>query len=57
MEHQHANMLCLGAQFIVQGIAREGLNQFTHTTFNTEEQFLTRVRKLDVFDYGTIYEI
>jgi len=57
MEHHHANMLCLGTQFIGPGIAREGLNQFLHATLSTEEQFLSRVLKLDGFDYGTSQEI
>jgi len=50
-------MLCLGTQFIGPGIAREVLTNFQNATFNTEEQFCRRVRKLDVFDYGIIQEI
>jgi len=39
----------LGAQFIGPVIAMEGLNHFLHATLSTEEQFLSRVCKLDGF--------
>jgi ribose 5-phosphate isomerase B len=50
VEHDNVNVLCIGAQIIGQSLAEEILNNYLHAEFSTEEQFRSRVRKLDEFD-------
>ena len=50
VEHDNANVICIGAQIIGQSVAEEILSNFLNATFSTEEQFRRRVQKLDQFD-------
>jgi ribose 5-phosphate isomerase B len=50
VEHDNANLLCLGAQIIGPSVAEEVLAAFLKAEFSTEEQFRRRVRKLDAWD-------
>ncbi len=50
VEHDNANVLCIGAQIIGQSIAEEILRNYLNARFSTEEQFRRRVKKLDGFD-------
>jgi len=50
IEHDNANVLCLGAQIIGPSVAEEILSNFVKAKFSTEEQFRRRVQKLDQFD-------
>ena len=50
VEHDNANVLCIGAQIIGPSIAEEILTNYLNAKFSTEEQFRRRVMKLDQFD-------
>jgi len=50
VEHDNANVICIGAQIIGQSVAEEILSNFLNAKFSTEEQFRRRVQKLDQFD-------
>lgn len=50
IEHDNANVLCIGAQIIGPSIAEEILSNFLKARFSTEEQFRRRVEKLNQFD-------
>jgi ribose 5-phosphate isomerase B len=50
VEHDNANVLCIGAQIIGQSVAEEILRNYLNARFSTEEQFRRRVKKLDGFD-------
>jgi len=50
VEHDNANVICIGAQIIGPSIAEEILTNYLNARFSTEEQFRRRVMKLDQFD-------
>ena len=50
VEHDNANVICIGAQIIGRSVAEEILSNFLNAKFSTEEQFRRRVQKLDQFD-------
>ena len=50
VEHDNANVLCMGAQIIGVKLACEILQSFLNARFSTEIQFRRRVQKLDEFD-------
>ena len=50
VEHDNANVLCMGAQIIGPSIAEEVMSNFLKAEFSTEEQFRRRVEKLNQFD-------
>lgn len=50
VEHDNANVLCMGAQIIGPSIAEEVMSNFLNAEFSTEEQFRRRVEKLNQFD-------
>jgi ribose 5-phosphate isomerase B len=50
VEHDNANVICIGAQIIGPSIAEEILTNYLNAKFSTEEQFRRRVMKLDQFD-------
>ncbi len=47
VEHDDANVLCLGAQVVGPDVAFELLHIYLNARFSTEEQFRRRVAKLD----------
>jgi len=50
VEHDNANVLCMGAQIIGPSIAEEVMSNFLNAEFSTEEHFRRRVEKLNQFD-------
>jgi ribose 5-phosphate isomerase B len=46
VEHDDANVLCIGAQVIGPKLAEEILRAFVGAQFSTAEEFRRRVRKL-----------
>ena len=49
VEHDNANVLCMGAQIIGPSIAEEVMSNFLKAEFSTEEHFRRRVEKLNQF--------
>ena len=56
VEHDDANVLCLGAQIIGELMAVELVDTFLAAKFSTEEHFRRRVRKLNLMDRGKVEE-
>ncbi|NQU88535.1 MAG: ribose 5-phosphate isomerase B [Mariniphaga sp.] len=50
VEHDNANVLCMGAQILGIKLAEEILHNFLNAKFSEGEQFRRRVKKLDEFD-------
>lgn len=52
VEHDHANVLCLGAQIVGAWLARDLLRIYLDARPPTEEHFLRRIAKLDALGKG-----
>jgi ribose 5-phosphate isomerase B len=50
VEHDDANVMCIGAQIIGSFTAGLYIHAFVNAEFSTEEHFRRRVRKLDEFE-------
>jgi ribose 5-phosphate isomerase B len=46
VEHDNANVFCLGAQIVGDRLALDLLDAYLNAEFSTEEHFRRRVRKL-----------
>ncbi len=49
-EHNDANILCLGSQFISPELARELVDIFLNTSFSNEERHVRRINKINVIE-------
>lgn len=52
VEHDHVNVICLGAQIIGLKIAQEMLTSFLHAVPSTDEFFVQRIRDMDALERG-----
>lgn len=52
VEHDDANVLCLGARVIGVALARDLVDTFLAARFDPSDDFVRRVRKIDALDRG-----
>lgn len=52
VEHDHMNVLCLGARVIGQVLAQEIVLSFLQAEFKPEERYLRRLKKIEEIEAG-----
>ena len=57
VEHDDANVLCLGAQVVGPAVIAELVTTYVAATFSTEEHFRRRVRKIRDLEYAAAAEL
>ncbi|MDC3418562.1 ribose 5-phosphate isomerase B [Aquibacillus salsiterrae] len=57
VEHDDVNVMCIGAQIVGPWLAKDLIHAFVSATFNTEEHFRRRVRKLELLEKEGMKEL
>ncbi|MBM7570201.1 RpiB/LacA/LacB family sugar-phosphate isomerase [Aquibacillus albus] len=57
VEHDNVNMMCIGAQIVGSWLVEDLIHTFLNATFNTEEHFRRRVKKLEEMERETMKEL
>jgi ribose 5-phosphate isomerase B len=55
VEHDDMNVLCLGARVIGEALAKELVEAFLSASFNQEERYIRRLKKVDALERGSFH--